>query len=236
MTNPAPGPALTPDQARGVRAILERLGHFAPFLLRGVTGSGKTEVYFAVVAEVLARGRQALILVPEINLTPQLIGRFRARFPDVALAALHSNLADGERLRAWRDAQAGRARVVIGTRLALFTPLPELGLVIVDEEHDASFKQQDGLRYSARDLALLRAKRRAVPALLGSATPSLESYANALAGRYALLSLPSRPGAALPPRSAASTRAGSACVTGCRRPWCRRLPRACLAASRAWCS
>ena len=153
----------------------------------------------------------------------------------MALAALHSNLADGERLRAWRDAQAGRARVVIGTRLAVFTPLPELGLVIVDEEHDASFKQQDGLRYSARDLALLRAKRRAVPAVLGSATPSLESYANARAGRYALLSLPSRPGATLP-RSAASTHAGSACATGSRRLWCRRLPRACPAASRAWCS
>jgi primosomal protein N' (replication factor Y) (superfamily II helicase) len=196
--NPPSGPALTPDQAHSVRAILDGLDRFAPFLLRGVTGSGKTEVYFAVVAEVLARRRQALILVPEINLTPQLIERFRARFPDVARAALHSNLADGERLRAWRDAQAGRARVVIGTRLAVFTPLPELGLVIVDEEHDASFKQQDGLRYSARDLALMRAKRRAVPAVLGSATPSLESYANARAGRYALLSLPSRPGATLP--------------------------------------
>jgi primosomal protein N' (replication factor Y) len=206
LPGPALGPALTPEQAQCVRAILDTLGRFAPFLLRGVTGSGKTEVYFAVVAEVLARGRQALMLVPEINLTPQLIGRFRARFPDVALAALHSNLADGERLRAWRDAQAGRARVVIGTRLAVFTPLPELGLVIVDEEHDASFKQQDGLRYSARDLALLRAKRRAVPALLGSATPSLESYANALARRYALLSLPSRPGATLPQIRCVDTR------------------------------
>jgi primosomal protein N' (replication factor Y) len=192
------GPALTPDQARCMHAVVDALGRFAPFLLRGVTGSGKTEVYFAVIAEALARSRQALVLVPEINLTPQLIGRFRARFPEVRLATLHSNLAEGERLRAWRDAQAGHARVVIGTRLAVFTPLPDLGLVIVDEEHDASFKQQDGLRYSARDLALLRAKRRAVPALLGSATPSLESYANARAGRYTLLSLPSRPGTALP--------------------------------------
>ena len=206
LPEPAPGPGLTSDQARSVRAIVDTLGSFAPFLLRGVTGSGKTEVYFAVVAEVLARGCQALILVPEINLTPQLIGRFRARFPDVALAALHSNLADGERLRAWRDAQAGNARVLIGTRLAVFTPLPELGLVIVDEEHDASFKQQDGLRYSARDLALLRAKHRAVPALLGSATPSLESYANARAGRYALLTLPSRPGATLPQIRCVDTR------------------------------
>jgi primosomal protein N' (replication factor Y) len=203
---PVPGPELTPEQAQCVRAVVEAGGRFAPFLLRGVTGSGKTEVYFAVVAEALARGHQALILVPEINLTPQLIGRFRARFPAVPLAALHSNLAEGERLRAWREAQAGTARVVIGTRLAVFTPLPQLGLVIVDEEHDASFKQQDGLRYSARDLALLRAKQRGVPALLGSATPSLESYANALGGRYVLLSLPSRPGASLPQIRCVDTR------------------------------
>jgi primosomal protein N' (replication factor Y) len=198
QANPAAAPALTAEQARCVRAVVDGLDRFAPFLLRGVTGSGKTEVYFSIVAEVLVRRRQALILVPEINLTPQLIGRFRTRFPQVPLATLHSNLAHGERLRAWQEAQAGRARVVIGTRLAVFTPLPELGVVIVDEEHDASFKQQDGLRYSARDLALLRAKRRGVPALLGSATPSLESYAHARAGRYTLLSLPSRPGATLP--------------------------------------
>jgi len=204
--SPTAGPALTSEQVQCVQAVVGVLDRFAPFLLRGVTGSGKTEVYFAVVAEVLARCRQALVLVPEIILTPQLIGRFRARFPEVPLATLHSNLADGERLRAWRDAQAGRARVVIGTRLAVFTPLPDLGLVIVDEEHDASFKQQDGLRYSARDLALLRAKRRAVPALLGSATPSLESYANARAGRYTLLSLPSRPDASLPQIRCVDTR------------------------------
>ena len=206
VTSAVQAPELTADQQHSARAVVAKLDEFAPFLLRGVTGSGKTEVYFAVIAEVLARGRQALILIPEINLTPQLIDRFRARFPDVPLAALHSNLAESERLRGWRDAQAGRARVVIGTRLAVFTPLPQLGLVIVDEEHDTSFKQQDGLRYSARDLALLRAKRRAVPVLLGSATPSLESYANARAGRYVLLSLPSRPGAALPQIRCVDTR------------------------------
>jgi primosomal protein N' (replication factor Y) len=201
-------PPLTPEQQGSARVLLEALDRFEPVLLRGVTGSGKTEVYFAVIAEVLARGRQALVLVPEINLTPQLIARFQARFPGVHHVALHSGLAEGERLRAWREAQAGLARVVIGTRLAVFTPLPELGLLIVDEEHDASFKQQEGLRYSARDLALLRARHRGVPAVLGSATPSLESHANALAGRYRLLTLPSRPGAALPEIRCVDTRRG----------------------------
>ncbi|HXV06960.1 MAG TPA: primosomal protein N', partial [Burkholderiales bacterium] len=157
-----------------------------------------TEVYLQSVAALLQRGRQALVLVPEINLTPQLIERFRTRFAGVPLAAMHSNLAEGERLRAWRAAERGEVGVVIGTRLAVFTPLPQLGVIVVDEEHDASFKQQEGLRYSARDLALLRAKLRGIPVVLGSATPSLESYANAIAGRYALLELPDRPGAASP--------------------------------------
>jgi primosomal protein N' (replication factor Y) len=195
---PLAAPALTPAQRAVTDAILMSLGGFASFLLHGVTGSGKTEVYFEVMAEALQRGQQVLLLVPEISLTPQLTARVRARFPRAGLATLHSNIAEGERLRSWHAAQAGEARVVVGTRLAVFTPLPMLGLIVVDEEHDASFKQQEGLRYSARDLAMLRAKQRGVPVILGSATPSLESYANAIAGRYRLLSLPSRAGAALP--------------------------------------
>ncbi len=206
VVRPTQGPPLTPHQREAVAAVLSGLHDFTPCLLRGVTGSGKTEVYLQIVAETLRRGRQALVLVPEINLTPQLVDRFRARFPGVVLAALHSNLAEGERLRAWRTAQRGEARVVIGTRLAVYTPLPQLGCIVVDEEHDASFKQQEGLRYSARDLALLRGKLRQVPVLLGSATPSLESYANALAGRYRLLELPARPGATLPAIRCVDTR------------------------------
>ena len=198
LGTPQAGPSLSPHQAAAVNTVLGRADAFSAFLLRGVTGSGKTEVYLHIVAELLRRGRQALVLVPEINLTPQLTERFRARFAGVPLAALHSHLAEGERLRAWRAAERGEARVVIGTRLAVFTPMPQLGAIVVDEEHDSSFKQQEGLRYSARDLALLRAKLRGIPVLLGSATPSLESYANALAGRYGLLELPDRPGAAAP--------------------------------------
>jgi primosomal protein N' (replication factor Y) (superfamily II helicase) len=191
-------PALTREQQHAASSVLTHIGSFAAFLLHGVTGSGKTEVYLQVVAEVLRRGLQALVLVPEINLTPQLVGRFQARFPRAPLVALHSNLADTERLRGWRAAQSGAAAVVVGTRLAVFTPLPRLGVIVVDEEHDASFKQQEGLRYSARDIALLRAKLRSVPALLGSATPSLETYANAISGRYRLLQLSNRPGTRLP--------------------------------------
>jgi primosomal protein N' (replication factor Y) len=194
----APEPQLTGAQQRAVHAVLSSRDTFAPFVLHGVTGGGKTEVYLQVVAELLRRGRQALVLVPEINLTPQLTERFRGRFPGVTLVTLHSHLAEGERMRAWRAAQDGVAAVVIGTRLAVFAPLPRLGAIVVDEEHDASYKQQEGLRYSARDLALLRAKLRGVPVVLGSATPSLESYANAMGGRYRLLELPSRPGARLP--------------------------------------
>ncbi len=204
---PAPGPRLTPDQQAAADAVASEAGSFSAFLLLGVTGSGKTEVYFDLVARVVAAGRSALILVPEINLTPQLETRFRRRFPGMPLASLHSSLPDGERLAAWRSAQRGEARVVIGTRLAVFTPLPDLGLIVVDEEHDSSFKQQEGLRYSARDLAIWRARREAVPVVLGSATPSLESYSNALAGRYRLLELGSRPGSALPSVRRVDTRA-----------------------------
>jgi primosomal protein N' (replication factor Y) len=182
---------LTVAQQQAVDAVAQAQG-YACFLLHGVTGSGKTEVYVHLMHRMLQQGGQVLLLVPEINLTPQLENYFRSRFPDAELVSLHSGLADGERTQNWLRAQSGRARIVLGTRLAVFTPLPQLALVIVDEEHDASFKQQDGLRYSARDVAIFRASQRGVPIVLGSATPSLESYYNAQSGRYHLLQLAER--------------------------------------------
>ncbi len=192
-------PTLTGEQQVAIGAVAEATG-FAPVLLHGVTGSGKTEVYLQLVARTLAAGGQALILVPEINLTPQLEARVRSRFPEVIVVALHSELAEAARERNWRAAFSGEARIVLGTRLAVFTPMPDLALVIVDEEHDASFKQQDGMRYSARDVAVFRASQRGIPIVLGSATPSLESWGNAGSGRYRLLRLQQRAsvGAALP--------------------------------------
>lgn len=184
--------ALNAGQQQAVDAVAAALGAFQPFLLHGITGSGKTEVYLQLIAQVLAAGRQVLVIIPEINLTPQLIDRFARRFPATRIVCLHSNLSDGERLSGWVAAWQGRAGIVIGTRLAVFTPLPQPGLVIVDEEHDGSFKQQDGLRYHARDLAVWRAHAANVPVLLGSATPSLESVANAEAGRYRKLVLDRR--------------------------------------------
>jgi len=192
-----PGPALNAAQEAAVRAIRSTDG-FAVNLLEGVTGSGKTEVYLNCIRELIERGRQSLVLVPEIGLTPQLVRRFRERL-GVPLALLHSGLSDSERLNAWCRAADGSAPVVIGTRSAVFVPLPDPGLIVVDEEHDASLKQQDGLRYSARDLAVWRARQLDIPVVLGSATPALESLENARAGRYRLLELPERPGAALPP-------------------------------------
>ncbi len=182
---------LTPEQQEAVHAVTQTKG-FACFLLHGITGSGKTEVYVHLMDAMLRRGGQVLLLVPEINLTPQLESYFRSRFPDVELVSLHSGLADGERAQNWIKAQSGAARIVLGTRLAVFTPLPKLSLILVDEEHDASFKQQDGLRYSARDVAIFRANQHAVPIVLGSATPSLESWHNAQSGRYKLLRLTQR--------------------------------------------
>lgn len=187
-------PVLTADQARAGAAINATAG-FRCFLLDGVTGSGKTEVYLRCVQERLNAGQQSLVLVPEIGLTPQLVERFRRRFP-VPLAVLHSGLADGERLRAWTAARDGTARIVIGTRSAIFTPLRHPGLLVVDEEHDASYKQQDGFRYSARDLAVWRARELGVPLVLGSATPALESVENAQSGRYERLVLAERAGSA----------------------------------------
>jgi primosomal protein N' (replication factor Y) len=193
------GPPLTTEQDAAVSAIAASLGRFGAFLLHGITGSGKTEVYLRLIEQVLLTGRRALLLVPEIGLTPQLLERFRARFA-VPLAVLHSGLTDHERLTAWRDAFSGEARIVLGTRSAVFAPVPELGLIVVDEEHDASFKQHEGgFRYSARDLAVMRARHGAVPIVLGSATPALETLHNALAGRYTRLRLERRAAQARPP-------------------------------------
>ena len=192
-------PAFSPngEQQAAIDAIAAADG-FAAFLLDGVTGSGKTEFYRHAIADCLARGRQALVLVPEIGLTPQLLARFRARL-GIAVDALHSGLSDGERARVWTRALRGQARVVVGTRSAVFVPLPQAGLIVVDEEHDGSYKQFDGIRYHARDFALVRGKALGVPVLLGSATPSLESLHNAQSGRHALLRLRKRAGAAQPP-------------------------------------
>jgi primosomal protein N' (replication factor Y) len=194
-----PGPVLTADQGAAVERIGGSLGRYGTWLLHGVTGSGKTEVYMRLIERVLEAGHGALVLVPEIALTPQLVARFRTRL-SAPIVALHSSLADGARAEAWRAAASGRAPVVIGTRSAIFTPMPALGLVVVDEEHDASYKQQEGFRYSARDLAVVRAQRAGVPVVLGSATPSLETLANAAAGRYTKVSLPERTGRAGKPR------------------------------------
>ncbi len=186
---------LTDEQRAAVDSISAGLGSYSPWLLEGITGSGKTEVYFRLIEQAAARGLQTLLMVPEINLTPQLEERFRDRFPALRLVGLHSNLAEGERCANWLAAHAGQAQVVIGTRLSIFTPLPQLGLIIVDEEQDGSFKQQDGLRYSARDLAIFYARQRRVPVVLGSATPSLETYHNARIKRFGHLHLSRRPAA-----------------------------------------
>ncbi|UXY17054.1 primosomal protein N' [Chitiniphilus purpureus] len=193
-------PLLNPEQQAAVAAIDAAQG-FAPLLLYGITGSGKTEVYLRTIATARQRGQQVLVLVPEINLTPQLEARFRARFPHERIVSLHSGLADGERVRHWLAAAQGEAGVVLGTRLAIFTPLPALGLIIIDEEHDASYRQAEGFRYSARDVAVYRARLRQVPVVLGSATPGLESWKNARDARYRLLQLRTRAVAgARPPR------------------------------------
>jgi primosomal protein N' (replication factor Y) len=186
---PKPPPTLNEEQSHAVQAVLARLGEFQVWLLHGITGSGKTEVYLNLISATIARGGQALVLVPEINLTPQLEATFRGRFPQACMATLHSGLGESERATHWLLAQSGTAQIVLGTRLAVFTPLPALALVIVDEEHDSSFKQQEGLRYSARDVAIARAKSAGVAVVLGSATPALESYYNARLGRYQLLAL-----------------------------------------------
>jgi primosomal protein N' (replication factor Y) len=195
--SPVNTPPLKPEQQEAVDAIATAQG-FAPLLLYGVTGSGKTEVYLQAAARILARSEasgelaQILVLVPEINLTPQLEANIRARFPGVHVVSLHSGLAEGERTFSWLAAHQGQARIVLGTRLAILSSLPHLKLIVIDEEHDPSYKQQEGLRYSARDLAVWRAHQLAIPVVLGSATPSLETWQHTLAGRYRKLQLRER--------------------------------------------
>ncbi len=196
-------PELNAEQASAVTQIVQAAATFKAWLLHGITGSGKTEVYIRLMQHVLQNDdAQVLVLVPEINLTPQLEARFRSRLPNFPLVSLHSNLSESERLHHWQLAQSGAAKIVIGTRLSIFTPLPNLKLIIIDEEHDSSYKQQDSMRYHARDVALVRAKRLNIPVVLGSATPALESWHNATAikssanqaqsNKYHLLSLNQR--------------------------------------------
>ncbi|MBW8369690.1 MAG: primosomal protein N' [Thiobacillus sp.] len=186
----ADAPPATAEQQAALESLLPTLGQFGVHLIHGVTGSGKTELYLRLIDAVLASNKQAVVLIPEIALTPQLEQHFRRRFPGRRFATLHSGLAEAARTENWLAAPD--CDVLLGTRLSVFAPLPRLGLIVVDEEHDASFKQQDGLRYSARDVAIARAKQGNVPVVLGSATPSLESYAQALNGRYQLIELKQR--------------------------------------------
>ncbi|OED40886.1 primosomal protein N' [Endozoicomonas sp. (ex Bugula neritina AB1)] len=189
---------LNNEQSYACEAITEGLGHFKSYLLEGITGSGKTEVYLQAIAAALESGKQTLVLVPEIGLTPQTVSRFRHRF-GIPVACLHSGLNDGERLQGWLEASRSTAGILIATRSGIFTPMPDLGLIIVDEEHDGSYKQQDSLRYNARDLAIYRARQVGCPIVLGSATPSLETISNARQGRYTQLYLKQRAGQSRPP-------------------------------------
>lgn len=205
---PESPPNLTEGQRAALESCLAGMARFHPVLLHGVTGSGKTEVYLRLLERVLAAGRQALYLVPEIGLTPQLEERVRGRFAGVPVAHAHSHLGQGERAAAWLAARTGAARIVLGTRLAALMPFADLGLIVVDEEHDPSYKQQEGLRYSARDVAVRRAQELGIPVVLGSATPSLESFANVREGRYTLARLVTRAsGASMPAVRTIDTRA-----------------------------
>ncbi len=196
--NPLAGPTPNAAQTQAIATISAHFGEFVSFVLAGITGSGKTEVYLHLAKQVLQKNRQVLILVPEISLTPQLIDRFLQRL-GTAIAVFHSGLNDNERLRSWLSARAGQAKVIIGTRSAVFLPLPEIELIIVDEEHDSSYKQQDGLRYHGRDLAVKRAASANIPIVLGSATPSMESQHNLRIRQYRRLDLPYRAGTAQSP-------------------------------------
>jgi len=189
---------LNDEQLTAVNAVRNSPNQFAAYLLEGITGSGKTEVYFHLIQHMLSAGKQVLVLVPEIGLTPQLVERFGKRFSS-QLAIMHSGLSEQQRLDAWLSASSGEADIVIGTRSAVFSPCPRLGMIIIDEEHDLSFKQQDGFRYHARDVAIMRARRANIPIMLGSATPSLESLHNATQQRFQRLKLTSRIGKATPP-------------------------------------
>ncbi len=196
LLHEAPLP-LNPDQKLAVDEISSNLHHFKCYLLQGITGSGKTEVYLHCIEQVLKQGKQALVLVPEIGLTPQTLQRFRQRF-NVPVAAMHSGLNDRERMEAWLHVRNNQAGILVGTRSSLFTPLFKPGIIIIDEEHDSSYKQQDSLRYNARDLAIYRAKLENIPIILGSATPSFESLHNAQQQRYQRLLLPNRAAASIP--------------------------------------
>ncbi|WP_353572167.1 primosomal protein N' [Candidatus Albibeggiatoa sp. nov. BB20] len=186
-------------QQQAVEQVCENLNQFYPCLLDGVTGSGKTEVYLQIIQQVIKQNKQTLLLIPEINLTPQTVARFRQRY-QVPIAVIHSKLSAKERLQTWLQARDGKISIIIGTRSAIWTPFLQLGVIIVDEEHDHSYKQQDSLRYSARDMAVVRAQKLNIPVILGSATPSLESLYNAKQGRYQHLALPERAGAAVHPK------------------------------------
>ena len=191
-------PQLNGEQQQAIECVLALTHKFKPWLLYGITGSGKTEVYIKILQHILQEkdaqgfGSQVLVLVPEINLTPQLEARFRSRLSQYPLVTLHSNLSESERLQNWLAASTGAAKIVIGTRLSVFTPMPHLKLIVIDEEHDGSYKQQDGMRYHARDVAIMRAKQLNISIVLGSATPSLETWHNASKGQYGLLTLKQR--------------------------------------------
>jgi primosomal protein N' (replication factor Y) (superfamily II helicase) len=186
-------PTLNAEQQQVIQAVLAEANHFKPWLLYGITGSGKTEVYIQLLQTVLAdKDAQALILVPEINLTPQLEARFRSRLSQYPLATLHSHLSESERLQSWQAASSGAAKIVIGTRLSVFSAMPKLKLIVIDEEHDSSYKQQDGMRYHARDIAIMRAKQLNIPVVMGSATPSLETWHLAKKQQHGLLQLKQR--------------------------------------------
>ncbi len=186
-------PTLNSEQTQAIQSVLALTHTFKPWLLHGITGSGKTEVYIQILRQILQeKDAQVLVLVPEINLTPQLEARFRSRLSQYPLVTLHSNLSESERLQNWLAASAGAAKIVIGTRLSVFTPMPNLKLIVIDEEHDGSYKQQDGMRYHARDVAMVRAKQLNIPIMLGSATPSLETWHNSQKAQYGLLSLKQR--------------------------------------------
>jgi primosomal protein N' (replication factor Y) (superfamily II helicase) len=193
MPSSAVEPSLNNEQQLAIQQVLALTHTFKPWLLHGITGSGKTEVYIQILRQILQNSQaQVLVLVPEINLTPQLEARFRSRLSQYPLVTLHSNLSESERLQNWLVASTGGAKIVIGTRLSVFTPMPHLKLIVMDEEHDGSYKQQDGMRYHARDVAMVRAKQLNIPIILGSATPSLETWHNSQKGQYGLLSLKQR--------------------------------------------
>ena len=218
----AAGPDLNDEQRAAVDFLCQQRGRFAPLVLQGITGSGKTEVYMQAIAHYAKHGCQSLVLVPEIVLTNRLVERFRARFGS-QVAVMHSGLSEGVRARTWAGCREGRVSILLGTRSAVWLPLPHLGLIVVDEEHDPSYKQQEGFRYSARDVAIVRAQRAQIPVMLGSATPSLESLYNVVRGRYDLRSLTRRARAASLPRVSCLDVRGLSLTAGLSEPLTRAM-------------